>query len=167
MKVEIIEDKAYVDLKINNIQKEIELKEVFNFAQDYLLSSITKVLTEEIMKGIDFNNVYKGIQSLIDLYWEWQTNPFKNEEISEFNKYRFRYELNLDDRIYKLFFDWKEFTANSEEIQNLFYNKIHDLMFQTLSLKVKEQLEDFKFTKLSATIQCECAKTAEDLWDNL
>lgn len=167
MKVEIIEDKAYVDLKINNIEQEIELREISNFEQDYLLSNITKNLTEAIMKSINFSNVYKGIQSLMNLYWEWQTNPFKNEEISEFNKYRFRYELNLDGKIYKLFFDWKEFPANSEEIQNLFYNKIHDLMFQTLSLKVKEQLEDLKFTKLAATIQCACAKNAEDLWDNL
>lgn len=167
MKVEIIEDKAYVNLKINNVEKEIELKDITNFEQDYLLSNISTILTTEIMNCIDFNTVYKGIQSLINLYWEWQINPFKNEELSTFNKYRFRYELKIDDQNFKIFFDWKEFEANAEEIQSLFHHKIFDTMFQSLALKVREQLEDLKFTKLAATIQCACAKTAVDLWDNM
>lgn len=167
MKVYVVENKVYVSLKINDEIKEIELKDVINFEQDYLLYNITKNLTEVIMNSINFNDIYKGIQSLINLYWEWQTNPFKNEEISEFNKYRFRYEIKLDNKIFKLFFDWKEFEANSEEIKYLFKNKIYDTIIQTLSLKVKNELENINFTKLAATIQCSCAITAEDLWDKM
>lgn len=164
--VETIEDKAYVHLKINDTEKDIELKGLTNFEQDDILYNVTNTITNVILDVIDFNEIYNGIKSLMDLYWNWQTNPFKNEEISELNKYRYRYEFKINDKIYKLFFDWKELKANAKELNRKFYNKIYDLIIQTVSNDVIEELRDMHYTKLKAAISCECALKAEDLWDN-
>lgn len=165
--IETIEDKAYVHLKINDIEKDIELEDLTNFEQDNILWNVTTTITKAIINVIDFNEVYKGIQSLIDLYWNWQINPFKNEEISELNKYRYRYEFKINDVTYKIFFDWKEFEATASEINYKFYNKIYDLMMQTVTNKIIEELRDMHYTKLAAAITCECSPKAEDLWDNI
>ena len=105
MKVQIIEDKLYVNLKINDVEKDIELQYVTNFEQDNLITSITDSIREIILESIDFKEVYKGVQTLINIYWSWQTCPFKNEELNDLINYVYRYEFKIDDEIIKLFFD--------------------------------------------------------------
>lgn len=165
--VNIITDKVYAHLNINRVEKDIELKDVKNYQEDYLYHKITTSITDGILEVIDFNDIYKGTQSLINLYWVWQTCPFKNEELSELDKYRYRYEIKINNDVVKLFFNWKEFVSDINEIRHLFWSKIYDVVYQIITRKVKEELENLEFTSLSATIQCACAATNEDIWDNM
>lgn len=167
IEVDIIENKLYVHLNINGLERDIELKEVKNYQQDYLYHKITDSITESIVEILDFKDIYKGIQSLINLYWMWQSCPFKNEELSDLTKYRYRYEIKINNDKLTLFFDWKEFVSDIKQMNGLFYHKLYDIVYQTITPKVKEKLEEMEYTSLQATIQCACSPTNKDIWDNL
>lgn len=66
--VQVIDNKPYVTLTINGQIKDIELKEVTNYEQDYLKSKISSCLRDTILDTLDFNEIYKGIQTLINQY---------------------------------------------------------------------------------------------------
>lgn len=167
MKVYVVEDKARVSLKINDNIKEIELKEIKNFEQDHLLFTIAEIITKAIVKELDFNEIYKGIQTLINIYWNWQLCAFKNEDISELSKFRYRYEFNIDDNSLKLFFEWKDIILTKEEFYDEFYHKLYDAVFHSLANVISTEIRKLEFTQLSATIQCACASEMEDIWDNI
>lgn len=167
MKVYVVEDKVCVSLKINDEIKEIELKDVKNFEQDCLLFTIAETITKAIVKELDFNEIYKGIQTLINIYWNWQLCTFKNEDISDLSKFRYRYECNIDDNPLKLFFEWKEIVSTKEDFYHEFYHKLYDAVFHSLANAISTEIRKLEFTQLSATIKCACASTNKDIWDNM
>lgn len=167
MRVYVVEDKACVSLKINDKIKEIELKDVKNFEQDRLLFTVAETITKAIVKELDFNEIYKGIQTLINIYWDWQLCIFKNEDISELSKFRYRYEFSIDDNPLKLFFEWKDIVLTKKEFYNEFYHKLYDAIFHSLADVVSTEIRKLEFTQLSATIQCACASGMGDIWDNI
>lgn len=167
MKVYTVEDKIYVSLEINEELKEIELKDVKNFEQDDLWTTITNTITKAIVNELDFNEIYKGIQTLINIYWNWQLCAFKNEDLSELSKYRYRYEIKIDDQILKLFFEWNELNVNKEEFKNKFWNRSFDVILQTIAKDVLNEIKKLEYTQLSETIKCACASGMGDIWDNI
>lgn len=167
MKVQIIEDKLYVNLKINDVEKDIELQYVTNFEQDDLITSITDSIREIILESINFKEVYKGVQTLINIYWSWQTCPFKNEELNDLINYVYKYEFKIDDETIKLFFDWYEINTNPKSVYLKFYHKITDVIRLTIAQTIALQIKELQYTKLNAAINCSCSAPMQDIWDNI
>lgn len=167
MKVQIIEDKLYVNMKINDVEKDIELQYVTNYEQDNLITSITDSIRSAILKSIDFKEVYKGVQTLINMYWSWQTCPFKNEELSDLIRYAYRYEFKIDNETEKLFFDWYELNTDPKSIYFKFYHKVNDIIRLTIAQNIAIQIKELQYTKLNAAINCSCSAPMQDVWDNI
>lgn len=164
--VQVIDNKPYVTLTINGQTKDIELKEVTNYEQDYLKSKISRCLRDTILDTLDFNEIYKGIQTLINQYWNWQTCPFKNEDLSDLNKYRYRYEININDTVIPIYFEWEDLQTDRIQFRWKFDYKLEDVIAILLTPIVHDKLKEIRYTKLKATITCECAPEMNAVWDN-
>lgn len=165
MEVSVIKDKLYVSLNINEKQTDIELKEITNHNQVDLFDCILRPIRTKILNLLNRNEIYQGAKTIIDWYWTKMTCVFKNEELDDLSSYIYKYFIKIDDEVYTLKFEIKDF-ATTKTIDDAFYREINKILTQSIVYPIEKEIERIKYTRLEATIQCACTGTMLDAWDN-
>ena len=165
MKVQEVKDKLSVSLYINEKPVDIELKEISNYNQADLFDCILRPIRTKILSLLNRNEIYQGAKTIINWYWSKVTCIFKNEELDDLSSYIYKYFIKIDDEVYTLKFEIKDF-ATTKTVDDAFYREINKILTQSIVYPIEKEIERIKYTRLEATIQCACTGTMLDAWDN-
>lgn len=165
MKVQEVKDKLSVSLYINEKPVDIELKEISNYNQTDLFDCILRPIRTKILNLLNRNEIYQGAKTIIDWYWTKMTCVFKNEELDDLSSYIYKYFIKIDNEVYTLKFEIGDF-ATTNTVDMAFYREINKILTQSIVYPIEKEIERIKYTRLEATIQCACAGTMLDAWDN-
>lgn len=166
MEVQVVKNRLSVSLIINDKPVEIELLEINNYQQVDLFDCILRPIRKYILDHLDYKEIYQGAKTLIDLYWNMESSPFKNEELSDLSTYLYKYYINIDKEFYCLKFELKDM-ATKQTVDRAFYDKVTEMLSQAIIFPVKKKIEDIKYTRLEETIKCACTPLLADVWDNI
>ena len=165
MKVQEVKDKLSVSLYINEKPVDIELKEISNYNQADLFDCILRPIRTKILSLLNRNEIYQGAKTIINWYWSKVTCIFKNEELDDLSSYIYKYFIKIDDEVYTLKFEIKDF-ATTKTVDDAFYREINKILTQSIVYPIEKEIGRIKYTRLEATIQCACTGTMLDAWDN-